>query len=353
MDYNKLIEETRNKIKSYSFDDEIYKGIYDAAKERLESSYKEGLRVLDQEHKANRRKAIGANAAQTKSLREELAARGLARSGESAALSLNQSIALQNTVADLALGALKSKAELSGTHAEKLSALEKEQADRTVEGAEKEKEALADRLQHLENLSADKEKWQADYNLEVLKETNRAKEAAAKLEAESLKGTGTSAGGKNGELPSTGYPSVTPKMPAEDVAKNLMEMAYVNISEGERIYTDYAQDKIRHELARLVVTSGLSKEYTEEVVLRLKTYGFDGDFDVDFATSKTFKWIYAAWRNAYDEKYRAQAYLGSSSSVCDVTASKYAREAVRAYIAKLHLTDHEKLQLSKLYWMQD
>ncbi len=350
MDYKKLIDETRNKIENYSFDDDIYKGIYDAAKEKLDSAYKEGLNTVDSEHKTNRRKAIADNAVQTKSLREELAARGLARSGESAALSLNQSMALRNTVTELAREALKSKSELRASHAKELAALEQERSDKTVAAAEKEKEALADRLKHLESLDADKERWQADYNMELIKETNRAKEAAAKLEAENTKAEKAETEEKK-DLPTTGHTSVTPKTPAEDVAKSLMKLAHVG--EGERIYSEYAQTQIRHQLARLVVTSGLSKEYTNEVLLQLKMYGFDGDFDVEFATGKTFKWIYAAWKNAYDEKYRAQAYLGSTHTVCDNAASVYARQAVREYIAKLHLTDYEKLQLSKLYWMQD
>ena len=184
MDYNKLIEETTSKINNYTFDDEFYNDIYSKAKERLDTAYNESLDALTTDYKAEKRRVVGDNALATKSLQEELAHRGLAHSGESALLSINQSIALRNTVAELARAAIKSRSDLSSSYNKELASLEQEQANIKSAAMEKDKAALNDRLAHLENLQADKEKWAADYSLELMKENNRVKEKYEELARE-------------------------------------------------------------------------------------------------------------------------------------------------------------------------
>ena len=301
MNYNKLIEETTNKINDPDIDDELYDGIFNEAKLRLGSSYDEGIKSINADYKAKRRNAIGENAVATKSLREELASRGLALSGESAMLSINQSIALRNTVADLARAALTARTNVTNEYNKGMNELEKEQASMKAAAREKEKDRLNDRLIHLEKLQADDKKWQADYALEVLKEENKAKENQNKGNTSQSGGSGGSSGsgGQKTEIQG-GFPEVTPSLTPLQTANRIMEKCAVYSRDGEipMIYSTVSQNKIRKELAREACVMGISEDYLTQVLSVLVSHGFDGNFDMSVATGKPLKWVYATYDSA-------------------------------------------------------
>ncbi len=355
MNYKELIDETSKKLQNYSFDDEYYQGIYDKAIERLDSSYREGVNSINSEYKAARNRATGENALATKSLQQDLAARGLARSGESAMLSINQSLALNNTLADLARAALKSKSELVAGFNKDLSALEKEKADRILSAAEKDKQSLNDRLTHLESLNedrqqhleslsadrtahlekleADRDKWMAEYELELLKENNRVKE--------NEKGNGESKGegGNATEL--------TPELSPERTALNIIESC--DLLE-DHIYGEFSQSRVRHALARLVCTMGLSPEYTQEVMHVLCSRGYDGQFDINMATSKYAKWAYGTYIHHYNAKYEDLVNSGFTKKEARYMGDVVGRGEATLLMQKLGLSEEETNQINKLLW---
>lgn len=340
MDYKKLIEETTNKLNDYSFDDELYSGIYAKAKERLDSAYVEGIRAVNDTYKAERRKAIGDNALETKSLQQELASKGLALSGESAMLSLNQSMALRNTVADIARAAIQSKHELVSGYNKNLTELEKEQADRKIDVITKDKEALGDRLAHLEKLQADKEKWQADYALELLKEENRVNEAA--LSKDNTEGI-------NGGFP-VFKPGTTPSQMADKIMAScgLVKKKY---EDEVVIYSAFANDKIRKAVVQEACIMGLDPEYLKNVIYVLMGHGFDGDIDLDIACGKPLKWIYGAYDTAYDEEYHRLLEKGFTQNDAGQDAKRYAKKKMYAFMDTLNLSDYEKEKINDYLWI--
>lgn len=348
MDYNKLIEETTNKINNYSFDDKLYDGIYSKAKERLDGSYIEGIKSVNAEYKAARRKAVGDNALATKSLQQELATRGLARSGESAMLAINQSLALRNTVADIARAAIKSRAELVSGYNKELTALEKEQAALTASAAEKDKAALNDRLSHLESLQADKEKWQADYSLELLKENNRVQEKKDEIARQEAERDQAAANVKPPE--GSGFPEITPTTTPLKTAESIMYSC--GVFEDDKINTYRSQDKIRRELTRITCTMGLSPEYIKDVLHVLVLHGFEStDFDINTATGKTLKWINATYENTYNEEYNRLIAEKKGINEAHSGADKLAKTKMYEFIDSLNLSKREEELISEHIWM--
>lgn len=345
MDYNKLIEETTNKINNYTFDDGFYNDIYNKAKERLDTAYNDSLWALNTDYKAERRKAIGDNALATKSLKEELASRGLAHSGESAMLSINQSLALRNTVSDLARAAIRSRSELSSAYNKELSALEKEHANLKLSAMEKDKASLNDRLAHLESLQADKEKWSANYALEVLKENNRVKEKEAEREAAK---NSVSVGEKEESTEKGGLPEITPSTAPAKAAESIINRF---APKGTKVIKGYTvQSNVRKELARLVCTMGLSKAYTQELIYVLSSYGFDGDFDIDVAASKNLKWLYGAYQQGYKEKYDYLVSQKVKASEAKVEADAAGKKKMAELAEKLNLSKYEIDRINSYIW---
>lgn len=371
MDYKLLIEETKNKINGYTFDDTIYKGIYEQAKVHLDNANRAERAAIDYDHKAARRSTVGENALATKSLQEDLAARGLARSGESAMLKVNQALSLRNSLNELARAAMQSKASLNASYNKQLADLEADLADKKTAAAESEKAALNDRLAHLEALQADKEKWQADYNLELYKENNRVKElkdaiaraeaekaeqkdeaekAEQKAEAEKESNSGSGTDTEEKALPTGSLiPENTPSISAERTAQNILTAC--RIEEG-RIYGNKQQQKVRRELAKLICTQGLSKEYAEDVLFALVSYGFEGNFDIGVASSKTLKWIYGTYDGTlWEEKAKLMRY-GASEGEAYAQAREMAMMKMLEFMESLNLDTYTLDQISGMLWME-
>lgn len=355
MDYNSLINETKDKINNYSFDGDLYDEIYSKAKERLDSALKTQTDAINAELDIASRAAIGQNALSTRSLQEELATKGLARSGESAMLRINQNVSLKNALAKLSGDALRAKAELGVAHGDKLNALDTDIAKQKTAAMEKEKGELNDRLAHLENLKEEHDKWKADYNLELYKENNRKEEAKAAAErAEAALKQAQSqiqSGTQEDKVQASGneHFNITPATSAEKTAANLMSAC--NIREGKRISGVAQQNEIRRMLARLVCTSGLSVKYTQDVVYYLKLKGFDGDFDIGIATGKELKWIYGAYETTYHDVYARCKNNGMSNKGAAISAEMDAKESMLKFIASLKLNDYEIREISKLLWL--
>ena len=370
MDYKLLIEETKNKINNFTFDDSIYKGIYEQARAHLDNANNAERAAIDHDHQAARRSTVGENALNTKSLQEDLAARGLARSGESAMLKVNQALSLRNSLNELARSAMKAKASLNADYNKQLANLETDLANRKTAAAENEKAALNNRLQHLEGLQADKEKWQADYNMELYKENNRvqelkdsiareeaekakAEEEKAKEEANKENANGNTSGGTEteAELPTGSViPENTPSISPAQTAENILRACWID---NYDIYGNKANKRVRKELAKLICTQGLSREYAEDVLYVLSTYGFEGNFDMGIATSKTLKWIFGVYDSTlWDEKARLMNEEGYDENAAYYKAKDTAHKKMVAFIEKLNLDTYTLNQINNMLWME-
>ncbi len=172
MSYKDYIDEAKEKLDNYSFDDSEYKKIYDAAYDNLSNAYRVSSNALEDSYYHGKLRAAGENALKTKNLSEELAARGLDTSGESAMLRINQAVSLNNRLSGLAQENMKAEAELARDYGDKISELNKTIATQMTNASKEDKGALYDRLAQLENLSAEEklaaaeaaaaeEKWRA------------------------------------------------------------------------------------------------------------------------------------------------------------------------------------------------
>jgi len=256
---------------------------------------------------------------------------------------------LKNALAKLSGDALQAKAKLGVEHGDKLNTLDTDIAKQKAAAMEKEKSELNDRLAHLESLKEDHDKWTADYNLQLYKENNRKEEAkaAAEREAAALKQVQTQSGGttEKGNWPF----SITPATGAEKTANNIMVAC--KVAQDKRINGKPQQDEIRRMLAKLVCTSGLSVEYTQDVLYYLKLKGFDGDFNIGIATSMELKWIYAAYETTYQDVYAKCKNNGMSDKAAQISATMDAKESMVDYMISLRLNEHEIREINKLIWL--
>lgn len=361
MDYTALIKETKDKLDNFSFDDSVYDDIYAVAYENLQKAYQAESAALDSGYAESRRQAAGDNALSTKNLSEQLAARGLAKSGESAMLRINQAISLNNALASLAQANTKAKAELAGARENELAKLQSDIATQKSEAMEKEKQNLYDRLEHLEKLSADDEGLKAQ--LSAAEAEWRAKLAAAGSNSSSTGGdTSGGDGGKEEDTEDTQAPfdpfaaylsipkfklsdnTLTPDTSAYSYAKNIVDrVAYDN-----GYISNKGQSEIYTELARLIATTNLDREYIKEVIAALRSMGFSLSFSVDLAEKPYVSAAFRAYTDMKNDTYNELVKLGYSSSAALSEAEADAKAAVMDTLEKYKLSKREENEVLKM-----
>lgn len=375
MDYNQLIEEVKKDLDDYSFDDSEYKKIFDSAYGNLEKSYNESRDALERSYYNERRKATAENALETKNLSEELAARGLGRSGESALLKIYQAASLNNSLNDLAENNVDEQAKLLSDFHQRSSELDESYAKTVSDKTESEKKALYERLEHLENLSeqeakrkADEEKWRAELNQERYALEQKLNAEAGKTDTEQEDGSkGTlkeklsslvkwgsnlfssiiknaSAEKTESEETVSAEEGLVPSVAPQTMGNNIL-LRY--LTDGK--LTEFGKSGIYSELARLIATSNLDKTYAEEVLAVLRSQGFDFEFSVELASSDYVKRGYEIYYRIYEEYYNGMTEDGEKESYAHKTAAAKAEEAIIEYIKKLYITTDKKKAMLRMY----
>lgn len=372
MDYKDLIDRVKNEIDDYTPDDGVFGDIYQKAFDNLKNAYTAESARIAESYRADRNQLAADNALDTKNLSEELAARGLARSGESALLRINQAISLNNALSSLARAKTESEAKLLSEHGKELAELEKTMASEKADMATADKNNLYDRLMQLEKLYADSKdsaadraaaerKWKAELAADE-------KEWQAKLENQLLlaglksqgsggngnSGLGSGTGGNesgdtvNGSVSgnvSSGNGSkdegITPSVSALTVAKNIVDRyrdKYGNIH-------DLDKDYIYEELATLIATTNISREYATAILTALKSMGFDENFSVEIASAPYFKEIYDRFDRVRNTQYELRLDKGMNSSDAFWFATDAAKTAVDELLNRYGISkpDAEKI----------
>ncbi len=353
MDYQALIDETRKKIDNYTFDDSTYNAIYDKAKAHLESSYKAGAENIQASLNDARQKAVGDNAVATKSLQEALTLRGLARSGESAMLRINQQLSLSNALAKLSGQATHDKNELFSEHKKQLADLDIELGKQKNTAIESEKNALYNRLDELEKLKADDEKWKAELY-------------ASNAQASTGKNPTSTNGSEKGEeneskfdpnlayqgflrgLTSNNTEGVTPDYAPEKIVENLLILC--GVDDGI-IRSNTMQSKIYKELARLIVSSDYSKEYSMELVSILRSHGFSVEFDIGLLRSKNMQRAYQQYQLHYRDYYSSLVRSGFNTNEAAFRAREYAKSRTVAFLDSLDIEERQYNKIIDMLWM--
>lgn len=338
MDYNSLIEQTKQKLDNYSFDDSAFNDLYTKAQTALNDAYKLEKGVLDSNYRAGKLQATGENALKTKSLSEELATRGLARSGESAMLRINQGISLNNALNTLANSKLAADAQLGVKHNNAIAELEMDFADKKNAAMESDKAALQSRLQHLENLNAQQNEWQAKlYASMQLAE----KEAAAKAEEQKRKDEEKKQEEAESNKKEEGDGTLIPTVSAATMAKNIVR----RYSTNDGYLSAQDQNQIYAEFARLISTSNLNTEYAENVLAALRSHGFKHRFNIELAASKHVNTAYNLYSKTWGDMYYGMLKEGAKPTDASGAAKAEAEATVHAYLDKIKLNKSDYNQV--------
>lgn len=348
MDYQALINETKQKIDNYSFDDSAYNEIYEKAKGMLTNAYNTSAKEINRSLGDARKKAVEQNALATKSLQEELALRGLARSGDSATLKINQHLSLNNALASLSGDALKSQGELYSQHQKELADLSAELGKQKAAAMESEKNALYDRLADLEQLKADDEKWRAALYSASDGGSSSGGGGNGTTEKEEDANVDKIADGFVGNLvDKNGY---TPEVSAEKIAKNILTTC--GVDDGI-IRSNMMQQRIYKELARLICSTDYSKEYATEILSILRSHGFNMAFDVSLARSDVVKNAYYLYQSELSSYYNMLILSGFNANEAAVRAKVSAQKKLINSIKAKNLPKKTYESVMAMLWMLD
>lgn len=355
MDYNTLINETRNKLDNYVFDDSKYDEIYNDAYKSLMKSYSASNTALENSYRQSQKKAVGENALSAKSLYEDLAKRGLARSGESALLKINSGIALNNSLAELESSNLQARSELADKKQDALYELQNEIAQKKANAMEEEKAELYDRLEHLENLKANDEKWRAKL---YSQSANSAVQSNVSADTES---TDESEDSKSDSIikralkpllnfaskvtsNSTVGEKYTPVISASNMAKNITKR-YAN-NYGYLSQAD--QSEVMRDFAMLIATSNLAEDYATDMLAVLRSLGFTKPFSIKSASKQYMKTAFEKYEKALNEKYYELLGEGYTKDDASKNAKDAAAQAAYNVLNMYNLSDTEYLYAEQM-----
>lgn len=206
MAYESLIEEAK---KYLTLDNSEFEKYYTQATESLQQNYKNAIASLNKQYSKDRNDAAAQAMQNSRNMNQYLAARGLARSGESVQEKINSNLSLNNALSDLADSNSRQIVELAKDKNDSLLSLEEKRLER--------KDAI--------------DKWTAEQSLNIAKAENAKNERA------------------------------------EDIAREAQQLA------DERAYQDAVrQDKYAHEMAVMEAeqafkqrTAAEQREYEEYI----------------------------------------------------------------------------------------
>lgn len=348
MDYQALINETKQKIDNYSFDDSAYNEIYEKAKTKLTNAYNTGTKEINRSLGDARKKAVEDNALATKSLQEALALRGLARSGESAMLKMNQQLSLSNALARISGEAVKSQGELYAQHQKELANLSTELGKQKTSAMESEKSVLYDRLSELEKLKADEDKWKTTLYATTNKNNSSSGTSSGEKNEEKKDNSAAIIDGFVGGL--IDKDGVTPDISAEKTAKNILTTC--GVDDGV-IRSSVMQQRVYKELARIICSGDYSKAYSTELLNVLRSHGFNMDFDIELARSTNVKYAYRLYQSTFSDYYNWLVLSDLNVNEAAVRAKTLAQKRVVSMLKAKNLPKKTYNSILTMLWMLD
>ncbi len=329
MDYKSQIEQLREKLDNYSFDSSAYDELFAKAYESLNKAYEQRQGELDETLKADRRRAAMDNTLQTRSLSEQLAARGLAKSGESSLMRINQAISLNNALEKLTANARSNRAELLAKHNENIAGLDTSLATMKATAAREDRSDLFARLEHLEGLLSDEKQNYMNYSLQLKafeaaeKEREEEKlkaEAESPAKEDADKGEAVDKENAEGSVTVDASGEYKPSTSAKSIAEALWDTN--NYAESGMAFTYTGQRAIYAAAALLIGTNNFTKEYAQEICAYLEAKGLRIDIDCDILYDSEVKKVLSAYKNEYSTAYN----YAISNKYSKNDANEYATE---------------------------
>ena len=323
-DYNKRIAEAKTALERYSDQTGELKKLYDKAIENLNASYEAQNEKLEKQVFRDKNKASVEAKLAEKNLDQQLAARGLAFSGENAQTALDMALLLQNRYADIDADAAEKQAENEAKKNDALLSLEKEKLSETANGYEKQA-SLEATLAGLEQSKAAYEAEQkAKQGGEITEETPEPDPedpfAAAKAFGEKVKASAKKATEKQ---------YVTPAVAASTLAKQLIG----TVSSSGHIYTSKQQTALEKLLAEMQAKETFEPAYYQQLLLNLQSMGYSSGNAAKKVDEKALeKGAAEAYFEAYQRFDKIYKLAGHSTEEADAMALEKAREQQLQYL---------------------
>ncbi len=386
MDYNSQIEEIKSKLDNYSFDSSLYDEIYKKAYATISNAYDESIGAIDAKLALDSRQAVGSNALQTRSLAEQLNSYGLASSGESGLLRINQAVSLNNALANLNAAASDTKATLSKEKNLSAFNLEKEIAAMKHEAMEADKGRLYDRLSQLERLGAENEQFYDQLDSEESRFYSNLAQDKSQFEAElafrqdqfnkehsldqkyywlDLASLFSSLRKKDDEQESTDKETESatsispnnalaeaainglstkvsemkqdPEIDARTMAANIVKNDA--ICNGGSIYSPVGQDSIFKTFGRIVASNNFSDAYVSDMLSYLQSCGFNKQFNIPIINGKDVHNVVAVYNKAELTYYQKAIDEGKNQYDAMDEAKKLALEDASAKATEMKLEE--------------
>ena len=319
-EYKDWLDESKAELDAYSASREEITKLYDKAIADAEAAHKAGKLELEQASVDRKNQAATDTMRTGRNLKQSLASRGLAFSGENAQTDVDLALTLQNRLGDIDSETLARSHALDQQHAETVTELKR------------------DRAQHRSDVSLTLAKLKAQL-AKTEKQQNTQDEAAKDNVSHAPVGKPGSLAGNAAALlaharekikETAKEHTVVPTIPAQDLAKQLVKAAG-----GSGAISGYSENQAMEALLEtLNNTYLLDGEYRKELMLNLHSMGYNPEYKTAFA-----KEIEALRQEAvkafdlyYDRYFDVYYYAGYSVNESDTMANETAQFLQLVYL---------------------
>ena len=317
-EYKDWLKEAKTELDAYSAQQEELSKLYQQAVSGAEEAHRAETRQLKEE--AVRRKNQAATDAMrtSRNLKQGLASRGLAFSGENAQTDVDLTLALQNRLGEIDSETLAQTREKERLHAETVANLKQDQLRHRADTSL----ALSKLKAELAEKAKDKEEPSA-----VKGET-----VPHAIVSNSLVGSAVGALGqvKDRVQSAVKENTVTPEISPKDLAKQLVKAAGGNGS-----ISGYSQSQAMELLLETMNKNYLlDGDYRKQLILNLQSMGYDPDYRTAYAqeVKALSEDAVKAFDLYYDRYFDIYYYAGYTVNESDRMASEQARFLQLAYL---------------------
>ena len=113
--------------------------------------------------------------------------------------------------------------------------------------------------------------------------------------------------------------------------------------------SEYTQDQVYSDFARLIATSDLDSQYATEVLAALRSKGFNKDFDIELASKDYVKEGYTLYNQTFDDYYEGMLSDGTPADDALTAATEAAENAVTEHIDAQNLDRNTRRQVLRMY----
>ncbi len=202
------------------------------------------------------------------------------------------------------------------------------------------------------NINADKEKWQAQLENDRYKfntgleieEEERREEQKDKVYSWFSNLFGHIFDGSSGNSTDT-TDGLDPDVTVQTMANNIVNR-YSDKTGG---LSEYTQDQVYSDFARLIATSGLDSQYATQVLAALRSKGFNKDFDIALASKDYVREGYTLYNQTFDDYYEGMLSDGTPADDALTAATEAAENAVTEHIDAQNLDRNTRRQVLRMY----